>query len=392
MKLKHTIDAHARRTTSGGGQRASLSLLILAVSLYLAGGNVPLVGIEDARAETYLNCATTEPGVNSDPNTLMCDDFEDGSWYRYECRSKGTPIGQPVGPANPANDGWCGNTFNGHVPSCDNGPYPEGEVPCVDQGNGGGGGTDWARCSPTITTVNNRAFALSDCAAFSGVKDPSGGGHAMADHSFIGQTEYDEIYFRYYIYTVAGGIWGHEKMVSFNPCCAGIGGIKFVNLISSSGVNEPAQPVIKLQHEGGIPLDQNVSFVSLAHDRWYYIEVHIKLNKPAGASNGTVEFWIDDCGPDGLSCPTVQNTTLIGRRTDVIVDNDGSRLGSVWIENWSNQCPCGPAEHFYDNVVLSTQRIGPAVTGGGGDTTPPGAPTNLRISKADAAARLVSAH
>src|SRR5688572_25432315 len=55
-------------------------------------------------AHDYLNCASTEPTINGNSNTLMCDDFEDGTWYVTNADTSG-------GKTNPPNDGWAGNVF-----------------------------------------------------------------------------------------------------------------------------------------------------------------------------------------------------------------------------------------------------------------------------------------
>ena len=49
-------------------------------------------------------------------------------------------------------------------------------------------------------------------------------------------------------------------------------------------------------------MDQNQgNDLFIENDKWYYIEVHIKLNDP-GINNAIYELWMDDCGTDGLGC------------------------------------------------------------------------------------------
>src|SRR5262245_56742394 len=56
-----------------------------------------------ASAGPYYNSA--ESGCNgSDPNVLLCEDFESGVWYATDGDTNG-------GPTNPANKGWGGTIY-----------------------------------------------------------------------------------------------------------------------------------------------------------------------------------------------------------------------------------------------------------------------------------------
>ena len=80
-------------------------------------------------------------------------------------------------------------------------------------------------------------------------------------------------------------------------------------------------------------------------NQWYCVEAHVKLND-AGASNGIFEFWI--------------NGNLESRRTDLNWLGSYSAYGinAVFIENyWNNGAP-KQQERYFDNFIVSTQRIG----------------------------------
>src|SRR5688572_14431457 len=73
---------------------------IVAVVVVAALG---MFAVTSALADPYFN--SSEPGCSgSDPNVLMCDDFEDGSWYVTDGDTAG-------GMANPDNDGWGGTIY-----------------------------------------------------------------------------------------------------------------------------------------------------------------------------------------------------------------------------------------------------------------------------------------
>jgi hypothetical protein len=55
---------------------------------------------------------------------------------------------------------------------------------------------------------------------------------------------------------------------------------------------------------------------------------------------------------------------------------DTNLIGDVWLENWANAKSSG--EEYYDQIkAMKTGPIG--FVGGGGNATPPAAPSNLRV-------------
>jgi hypothetical protein len=80
-------------------------------------------------------------------------------------------------------------------------------------------------------------------------------------------------------------------------------------------------------------------------DRWYCIEAHVRLNDP-GLSNGIQEFWIDgnlEARRDGLN--------FVGSYT-------GYGINAIFIENYWNAGSVKEQERYFDNFVVSTERIG----------------------------------
>ncbi len=78
---------------------------------------------------------------------------------------------------------------------------------------------------------------------------------------------------------------------------------------------------------------------------WYCIEVHARLNDP-GLSNGGFEYWINgvlDAQETGLNWVGAYQTY---------------GLNAVWLENYWNQGSPAAQDRYFDDFVVSTQRIG----------------------------------
>ncbi|MHC4744666.1 MAG: hypothetical protein ACYS8Z_22355, partial [Planctomycetota bacterium] len=82
------------------------------------------------------------------------------------------------------------------------------------------------------------------------------------------------------------------------------------------------------------------------HDeQWYCIEAHVRLNDP-GESNGVQEFWIDgklEARRSGLN--------FVGSYTDY-------GINAIFIENYWNSGSVKEQQRYFDNFVVSTERIG----------------------------------
>jgi hypothetical protein len=97
------------------------------------------------------------------------------------------------------------------------------------------------------------------------------------------------------------------------------------------------------------------------HDnRWYCIESHVRLNDPR-QSNGLQEFWIDG--------------QLEARRPNLDFVRSFTEFGinAIFFENYWNSGSPRVQERYFDNIIVSTQRIGCLAS------TPPAPPANLRV-------------
>ena len=86
-------------------------------------------------------------------------------------------------------------------------------------------------------------------------------------------------------------------------------------------------------------------FADSAAGRWYCVEAHARLNDP-GQSNGVFELWIN-------GTPDAQKTSLnwVGGFT-------AYGINALFVENYWNAGAVQPEERYFDNLVVSTQRIG----------------------------------
>lgn len=98
---------------------------------------------------------------------------------------------------------------------------------------------------------------------------------------------------------------------------------------------------------------------------WQCIEGHTKLNT-AGSANGVEELWVD-----GILEAQSTGLNLVGSYSTY-----GINIFSV--ENYMNGGTNQSQYRDWDNLVVATTRVGCTV-GGGGDTTPPAAPTGLTV-------------
>ena len=75
-------------------------------------------------------------------------------------------------------------------------------------------------------------------------------------------------------------------------------------------------------------------------------QAHVKLNDP-GTSNGVQEFWIDE-QLEAVS----DNLNFVASYTDYAIN-------AIFFENYWNSGSPQLQERYFDNIVVSTQPIGP---------------------------------
>src|SRR5262249_44920646 len=288
-----------------------------------------------AAAGGYFN--SSEPGCDgSDPNVLMCDDFErkangstPGDWYSLDCDQANA-----AGGINQMSKGWCGSIFANPITP--------------------GGAAD---CSPGVTPFGS-------CAATSGFLSGAIGDRNAAQHSFVNNQEVQNIYFRYYRKNSAGFRYSGQKVLSFNRCC-NPGGIFWAGLGFNIGQGSAstAAPAVGITNNL-LAATQQIFSQNLGNDiamtsgNWFYFEVHIRLNTP-GNADGVFELWINNCGAGGTACGA--NPVLRARYTNVNWGKTASNggIGSIWMEDWANNGDSvgSTGTEWYDNVKVSA--VGP---------------------------------
>lgn len=98
-------------------------------------------------------------------------------------------------------------------------------------------------------------------------------------------------------------------------------------------------------------------FTSPNAGNWNCIEAHVKLNT-SGNSNGIQEFWVD-----GILQTSRTNLNFVGSYT-------GFGLNAIFFENYINNGSPQAQSRWWDNIVVSTARIG--CLGGSAPPTPTG--------------------
>lgn len=192
----------------------------------------------------------------------------------------------------------------------------------------------------------------------------------IAGSSRIRSTEdFDEIYWRMYVRTQPGwkelngsspsaklsrafifgnSSWGQAMIAHVwtsdnNPYPLAIdpaSGIDANDNLATTRYNDFANfSWLGLRH-GTTPL-----FSSANADQWFCVEAHVKLNTP-GQSDGIFELWVND------------NLEASRNDLDWVGNWSGYGINAVYFENhWNAGSPI-TQERYFDNIVISTQRIG----------------------------------
>jgi hypothetical protein len=94
-------------------------------------------------------------------------------------------------------------------------------------------------------------------------------------------------------------------------------------------------------------------------EKWFCIEVHMKLNTP-GMSDGLFEYWINDNRE-----ARAENLNWRGQYTTY-------GINAILMENYRNEPAATSQERYFDNFVVSRSRIGCS------GSTRPEPPTDVR--------------
>lgn len=95
----------------------------------------------------------------------------------------------------------------------------------------------------------------------------------------------------------------------------------------------------------GVAWSRTPIFDALHVGKWYCVEAHARLNDP-GRANGVFELWINgalEARIDGLNWQGAYS---------------GYGINTVYLENYWNDGAPKAQERYFDNFVVSTQRIG----------------------------------
>jgi hypothetical protein len=323
-----------------------------------------LAGVSRAIADPFFN--SSETGCNgSDPNVLLCDDFEDGTWFE-----ENADVANSNGGIDTRTDGWAGRIRDG---------YPH--------------------------AVCGGAGFKSNCAARSILQGGSDGGNsALADHNLAPSTgpgrgsEYTEYYARFYFKRLSPFTFNNnQKFMSINPCCANDGGIFFGGIGDGSASGKLVCPMWDCNLEDNYRNPQNPGNSVYLYqnqgkdldtrtllDHWVYYEYHWKLNT-YNVRNGVVEVWMNDCGTTGTSCtgtPTLRarytNVGWSGVGTGGTAPRHDAGAGVFFFDIWGN--PSDGGTILFDQLKVS--KIGPigfAGASGPTDSVAPAGPTNPQI-------------
>lgn len=104
-------------------------------------------------------------------------------------------------------------------------------------------------------------------------------------------------------------------------------------------------------------------YASSNRGRWFCVEVHMKLNTP-GQSDGVFEYWLDN--------------KLDARKTNLNWRGSYTVYGinAITLEGWTNGGAAQDQSRYFDNFVVSKNRIGCAQT----TASPPNPPSNIDVS------------
>ena len=294
---------------------------LLATTAGLPGSPVTFTATGTTPGSVTMYYNSSEAGCDgSDANVLFCDDFESGFWYTADCDHGGWTAQQK---------GWCGTIYANPI-------TPVGAVVCGSRG------------------VNH-----TNCAADGGLHDGTASGVNMAMHAFAGGPV-NELWARWYYKTDAGYLWGAEKHTNFTKQA---GDITWFNIQLNCGVGSTlttAVPYIQIIHGPSsncwAPSD---STFSLQSGRWYYFEVHVRLNSSGTVADGLIDMWINDCGTDGVCSGT---PTLRTHLTNVAFDRNQTgctttpcQIEALWFENWAN--PGSSGTGYLDQIKAA--KVGP---------------------------------
>ncbi len=183
------------------------------------------------------------------------------------------------------------------------------------------------------------------------------------------EEDFDEIYWRMDVKAQEGWQGGGPAKLSRALCLANANwatglmahlwsageGSSYLGMDPASGVSADGRLVSTKYNDfdnlrwlgfkkGDIPI-----FADETSGRWYCVEGHVRLNTP-GESEGVFEFWIDDSLQAG--------TYNLNWHGDWNSNPDNYKINAIFFENYWNSGSPVEQERYFDNLVISTERIG----------------------------------
>lgn len=181
-----------------------------------------------------------------------------------------------------------------------------------------------------------------------------------------GTAKYREIYWRMYVKAQAGWVGGaHDKLsralifgstTTFAEAMAAHVWGGDVAADSNNLILDPATGVdsagnlVSTAYNSGLTylgkVETTTPIFDAAHvGQWYCVEAHVKLND-SGSANGVFELWI--------------NGNLEAQKTGMnwVSSYTAYGINAIYFENYWNAGATVAEDRFFDNIVVSTQRIG----------------------------------
>ena len=269
----------------------------------------------------------------SDSTVIWCDDFEDGSW------GEGNDSGSF---GSNMDDGWELTEFA--PPTGSAASWPDGTA-----GSGTEGG--WARCG-------GLGVAGTDCVAYAG--DVQCGAPAADTNGIIGTHRFapngatstqTEIWFRWYSRMLPGYTGPRHEKLNIMQSGESSNWQQGEMIWSFSGLKVAYET---LNGGSGERSQNQGNDITVTIGDWMFHEMHMELGT-GGNADGTLEYWSNNCGSDGLGC-TGTPTLRMQFSGNIQMRGGTQKIGEVWFEDFSNtgtqQNPSSCGEQYYDQLKM----------------------------------------
>lgn len=225
--------------------------------------------------------------------------------------------------------------------------------------------------------------------------------------------DHDTLYLRYYVkylgnvsHHSGGYLGGYFPATSYPQGDAGLKGIRpngdrlFIAAFEQAGSPDSIQPMTRLDTYNNWIDMSGPSFNGLYYGRsmlqtenppiqtgaWQCIEMRVKMNTAPTSHDGELQIFVSDTSVQNFTPGTPTGTydaignwvTGTGSAFPGLLWRDVLTYGINWIKLQNYSDVGTPYDVLFDDLVVATSRIG-CINTGAADTTPPAAPTNLRV-------------